>query len=160
MRRRRPYALRPNQRHTPVERHGNMAKEKPFLGTWILDVEESDFEQGDPPRSATLRIEDDFGVLTFTMNTVSANGEVTNDSFTAMPDGPPIRLGKSGLADSMRLGFATERNLVSEAQRDGVTLMKAERELSEDGRTLTVTQTVLLPGAVTSRNISVYRRSQ
>jgi hypothetical protein len=132
----------------------------PFLGTWILDTEESDFEQGEPPRSATLKIEDNFGVAVFTMNQVAADGEVTNDTFEAMPDGPEVRLGKSGLVDAMRLVFQGDRNLISEARRGGLTIMKADRELSDDGRTLTVTQTVHLVDVASYTNVSVYRRAQ
>ncbi|MCX2725151.1 hypothetical protein [Roseibium salinum] len=132
----------------------------PFLGTWILDPDASEFEQGDPPKSATLKIEDNFGVAVFTMNQVSAEGEVTNDSFEAVPDGPEVKLGKSGLVDAMRLVFKDERTLVSEARRGGLTLMKAERELSADGRTLTVTQTVHLVDVASFTNISVYHRAQ
>ncbi|MEE4012801.1 hypothetical protein V1T76_12100 [Roseibium sp. FZY0029] len=132
----------------------------PFLGTWILDTEESDFEQGEPPRSATLKIDENFGVAVFTMNQVAADGEVTNDTFEAMPDGPEVRLGKSGLVDAMRLVFQGDRNLISEARRGGLTIMKADRELSEDGRTLTVTQTVHLVDVASYTNVSVYRRAQ
>ncbi|AMN51571.1 MULTISPECIES: hypothetical protein [Stappiaceae] len=132
----------------------------PFLGTWILDTEESDFEQGEPPRSATLKIDENFGVAVFTMNQVASDGEVTNDTFEAMPDGPEVRLGKSGLVDAMRLVFQGDRNLISEARRGGLTIMKADRELSDDGRTLTVTQTVHLVDVASYTNVSVYRRAQ
>ncbi len=132
----------------------------PFLGNWILDADESEFEQGEPPKSATMKIEDNFGMTVFTMNTVSADGEVTNDSFEAIPDGPEVKLGKSGLVDAMRLVFKNDRNLVSEARRGGLTIMKAERELSEDGRTLTVTQTVHLVDVDSFTNVSVYHRAQ
>ncbi|ADZ68799.1 hypothetical protein [Polymorphum gilvum] len=131
----------------------------PFLGTWILDVEESDFQHGEPPRSATLRIEDEFGMVRFTMSQVTSDGETVTDSFSALPDGPETPLGKSGLVDAMRLVFQGPRNLVSEARRGGVTLMKADRELSEDGRTLTVTQTVHVPDVASYTNVSLYRRA-
>jgi hypothetical protein len=138
----------------------NEDKLAPFLGTWILDAEESDFEQGDPPKSATLKIDDNFGMAVFTMNQVDADGQITNDTFEAMPDGPEVKLGKSGLVDAMRLVFQGDRKLVSEARRGGLTLMKAERELSDDGRTLTVTQTVHLVDVASFTNISVYRKAQ
>ncbi|MEM5583710.1 MULTISPECIES: hypothetical protein [unclassified Roseibium] len=138
----------------------NEDKLAPFLGTWILDSEESDFEQGDPPKSATLKIDDNFGMAVFTMNQVDADGEITNDTFEAMPDGPEVKLGKSGLVDAMRLVFQGDDKLVSEARRGGLTLMKAERELSDDGRTLTVTQTVHLVDVASFTNISVYRKAQ
>jgi hypothetical protein len=132
----------------------------PFLGTWILDTEESDFEQGDVPKSATMKIEDNFGMAIFAMNQVAADGEVTNDRFEALPDGPEVKLGKSGLVDAMRLVFQGDRNLISEARRGGLTIMKADRELSDDGQTLTVTQTVHLVDVASYKNISVYRKAQ
>lgn len=132
----------------------------PFLGTWILDTEESDFEQGDPPKSATMKIEDNFGMARFSMNQVSQDGEVTNDEFEALPDGPEVKLGKSGLVDAMRLVFEGDHKLVSEARRGPLTIMKAERELSDNGATLTVTQTVHLVDVASFKNISVYRKAQ
>lgn len=132
----------------------------PFLGTWILDTAKSDFEQGDPPKSATIKIEDEFGMATFSMNTVAADGEVTNDSFSGMPDGPEVKLGKSGLVDAMRLVFKDDNTLVSEARRGGLTIMKAERSLSQDRQTMTVTQTVHLVDIASFTNVSVYRRAQ
>lgn len=132
----------------------------PFLGTWILDTAKCVFEQGDPPKSATIKIEDEFGMATFSMNTVAADGEVTNDSFSGMPDGPEVKLGKSGLVDAMRLVFKDDNTLVSEARRGGLTIMKAERALSEDRQTLTVTQTVHLVDIASFTNVSVYRRAQ
>ena len=132
----------------------------PFLGTWILDVEASEFEQGDPPNSATMRIEDEFGMVKFTMSQVTAEGETVDDEFAAIPDSPETKLGKSGLVDAMRLVFDGDRKLVSEARRGGLTLMKAERELSEDGLTLTVTQTVHLVDVASFTNVSVYRKAQ
>lgn len=132
----------------------------PFLGTWILDVDASDFEQGEPPQSATMKIEDEFGMVGIAMNEVTAEGETVSNDFSALPDGPEIKLKESGLVDAMRLVFNGDRKLVSEARRGGLTLMKAERELSEDGQTLTVTQTVHLVDVASFTNTSVYRRSQ
>ena len=132
----------------------------PFIGTWILDTEESEYEQGEPPKSATLKIANNFGVAEFTMNTVSSDGEISNDNFTAMPDGPEIKLGKSGLVDAMRLYFKPDGTLVSEARRGQITLMTAEREVSEDKRTLTVTQTVHLVDVGSYTNTAVYHRAQ
>ena len=132
----------------------------PFLGTWILDTEESHFEQGEMPKNATMKIEDNFGMARFSMNQISPDGEITNDDFEALPDGPEVKLGKSGLVDAMRLVFDGDRNLVSEARRGPLTIMKAERELSDDGATLTVTQTVHLVDVASFKNVSVYRKAQ
>ncbi|MBO0346591.1 hypothetical protein [Roseibium limicola] len=132
----------------------------PFLGTWILDTSASEFEQGEPPKSASLKIEDNFGMVIFTMNQIDVEGLVTNDTFEAVPDGPEIKLGKSGLVDAMSLRFEGDRNLVSDARKGQLTIMKADRELSQDGTTLTVTQTVHLVDVDSFTNVTVYRRAQ
>lgn len=107
-----------------------------------------------------MKIDDEFGMVTFSMNTVAADGEISNDSFSAVPDGPEVKLGKSGLVDAMRLVFDGPINLVSEARRGGLTIMKAERKLSEDHQTLTVTQTVHVIDVASFSNVSVYKRAQ
>lgn len=133
---------------------------KPFLGTWIFDRDESEFDQGELPQSATLKIEDNFGTLKFTMTSVAADGTSQADSFVALPNGAETKLGKSGLADAMRHGLRGDSNFVSEALRGGVPIMIADREISPDGRTLVVTQTVHVTDTDSFVNTSVYRKAQ
>ncbi|NBN65893.1 hypothetical protein GWI72_19205 [Microvirga tunisiensis] len=133
---------------------------KRFFGTWIFDRDESEFDQGELPQSATLTIEDAFGTLKFTMTSVAADGSSQTDSFVALPNGGETRLGKSGLADAMRHGLRGDNNLVSEALRGGVPIMVADRELSPDGRTLTVTQTVHVTETESFVNTAIYHKAQ
>jgi hypothetical protein len=132
---------------------------KRFFGTWIFDRDESEFDHGELPQSATLTIEDFFGTLKFTMTSVAADGTSQTDSFTALPNGAETKLGKSGLADAMRHGLRGDSNLVSEALRGGAVIMTADREISPDGRTLTVTQTVHITETESFINSSVYRKA-
>ncbi|AXS42248.1 hypothetical protein [Breoghania sp. L-A4] len=132
----------------------------PFLGAWILDIEASDFEQGEPPLSGSYRIEAaDFG-LTFHMRWIDANGKEEAVSFTGMPGTRDERLKQSGLADALALYLETGGGLVSEARREGKVIMRAVRRLADNGATLIIEQTVHLPDDTSTTNTMVYRRAQ
>lgn len=133
---------------------------KPFLGTWLLDVDESEFDQGALPRAGSCRIEERFGLISFKVAMTEATGETVKAEFTGVPDGRETPLIESGLADRLVLYFADDRTLVSEARRQGATLMTARRTLSEDGQILTIEQTVQVPGQGPVSNSAVYRRAQ
>ncbi|MHC5655572.1 hypothetical protein [Stappia sp.] len=132
----------------------------PFLGTWILDLDESEFDQSDLPRAATCRIEEEFGLVTIRTSIVSVEGETIEGELSGVPGGPGQRLSESGLADRLTLFFEDEMTLTSQASRKGIVLMSARRTLSEDGGTLEIEQTVSVPGQGDVVNTGVYRRAQ
>lgn len=132
----------------------------PFLGTWMLDLDESEFDQSDLPRSATCTIEEEFGLIRIRMITITADGERLEAEIAGVPGGPGERLGESGLADRLLLFFEDETTLTSQAKRGDMVLMSARRMLSEDGRTLEIEQSVEVPGEGTVVNTGIYRRAQ
>ncbi|PTW63296.1 hypothetical protein C8N35_1011347 [Breoghania corrubedonensis] len=133
---------------------------EPFLGTWILDVEASDFEQSAPPQAGSCRIDTEGQRLVFHMLALDAKGETTEAELKGVPDGKPVKLEESGLVDAMVLYFRPDGALVSEARRGGAALMTAARKISDDGRTMTITQTVHLPDDTSPIDTAVYRRAQ
>lgn len=132
----------------------------PFLGTWLLDLDDSEFDQSDLPRSGQCRIEEEFGLVTIRMMLVTAEGETVEGEMAAIPGGPGQRLSQSGLADRLLLFFEGDRTLTSEAKRGDEVLMTARRRLSEDGRTLEIEQSVNVPGQGEVVNTAIYRRAQ
>ena len=132
----------------------------PFLGTWMLDLDESEFDQSDLPRSATCRIEEDFGLVRIRMTTITAEGEQLEGEIAGVPGGPGERLSESGLADRLLLFFEDARTLTSQAKRGTVVLMSARRVLSDDGTVLEIEQTVEVPGEGSVVNTGLYRRVQ
>lgn len=135
-------------------------KIKPFLGIWLLDLEESEFDQSALPRSGSCRIEEEFGLVRIHMSVVDASGEILNATLSGIPDGPATPMGESGLIDAMTLYFEDERTLTSQASRGGVALMTARRTLSADSRTLEIEQSVNVPGEGEVSNTAIYRRAQ
>ena len=132
----------------------------PFLGTWVLDLDESEFDQSDLPRAATCRIEEEFGLVTIRHQVVTSDGETVEGEITGVPGGPGERLSESGLADRLTLTLEDERTLTSQATRNGRVLMTAKRMLSQDGTTLEIEQTVVVPGEGEIVNTGFYRRAQ
>ncbi|WP_321343871.1 hypothetical protein [Breoghania sp.] len=132
---------------------------EPFLGDWILDIDESDYEQGEPPQSGSCGISTDGMRLVFTMVTVDSKGERIEAELKGVPDGRPKKMEESGLIDAMVLFARPDGALVSEARRGGAALMTAVRKLSDDASTMTITQTVYLPDETSVVDTTVYRRA-
>lgn len=132
----------------------------PFLGSWILDTDASDFEQGEPAQSGTYEIEAGDEGLTFHMRWFDADGVENAVSFTGRPNARDIPLGKSGLADALALFLTRDGALVSEARRQDTVIMRASRRLSDANATLTIEQTVYLSSDEDYTNTMVYRRAQ
>lgn len=132
----------------------------PFLGTWILDLDESEFDQSELPQAATCRLEEEFGLVSIRMSILSASGEEIGGEITGVPGAPGARLSESGLADRLLLYFEDEYTLTSEAKRGDLTLMTARRRLSDDGQSLEVEQSVVVPGQGPVINTGIYRRAQ
>lgn len=150
------------RRRRPSRRIAAMSSERiaPFLGTWILDLDESEFDQSELPQAATCRIEEEFGLVSIRMSILSASGEEIGGEITGVPGAPGARLSESGLADRLLLYFEDEYTLTSEAKRGDLTLMTARRRLSDDGQSLEVEQSVVVPGQGPVINTGIYRRAQ
>ncbi|MBA5778491.1 hypothetical protein H2509_15280 [Stappia sp. F7233] len=135
-------------------------KIRPFLGTWLLDLDDSEFDQSALPRSGSCRIEEEFGLVNIRMSLVESGGDELNVVLSGIPDGPETPMRESGLIDSMVLYFEGSRTLTSQARRNGVPLMTARRTLSDDGHALEIEQTVEVPGQGLVSNTAIYRRAQ
>lgn len=133
---------------------------KGFLGTWLLDPESCQYEQGDPPRSGSYRIEEAGERLAFHMEWIDAAGESLSASFTGIPDGTPEAFPGGDLADAMSVTPVSRRELNSAAFYKGHERMVASRQLDDDGGAMRVIQVVRLPNGESPTNISIYLRGQ
>ncbi len=133
---------------------------RPFLGTWILDPDVSNYEQGSVPWGGSMKILEKDGEIGFFMKTVEGEGETVEANFSGIPDGEDRPMPQNPFADTLSLSLNTDGDLVSEAKRGGLTIMVAKRELNEDGSQLTIYQTVHLLDAGSFTNEAVYVRAQ
>ncbi|WP_208976282.1 hypothetical protein [Polycladidibacter stylochi] len=131
---------------------------EPFLGTWILDPDQSQYEQGAAPLGGSLRIVAKDEEIGFFMKTVEADGETLEANFSAIADGVDRPMPQNPFADTMSLTLEPGQVLTSEAKRGGLTIMTARRALNESGTELTISQTVHLLDAGSFTNEAVYLR--
>jgi len=131
----------------------------PYLGRWILDLDESEFDQGEAPAGGTYEITREGDILSFRVGWTDAEGRVEAVSFAGRADGRSMPLRQSGLADGFRHFLDDEGALVTEASKDGVVLMTARRSLIEGQSMMMIEQTVNVPGTGPVSNSAVYRRA-
>ncbi|OKL43908.1 hypothetical protein [Pseudovibrio exalbescens] len=132
---------------------------KPFLGTWILDPDQSNYEQGAVPLGGSLTIAEKEGEIGFFMKTVEADGETYEANFSGIADGEDRPMPENPFADTLALTFESDRVLTSEAKRGGLTIMSARRELNSAEDRLTVYQTVHVLDSGSFTNEAVYVRA-
>jgi hypothetical protein len=137
----------------------DMSDYSDFLGHWILDPASCRYEQGEPPRSGSYRIDEDEGRLVFTIDWVDAEGEAQQISFSGRPDGEPEPFAGGDLADALAVTAVSPRELTSSAFYRGVERMTAQRQLDATGAAMRVVQLVRLPDGTKLLNTSIYRRA-
>ncbi len=130
-----------------------------FLGIWTLIPESCQYEQGDPPASATYRIAEDGDKLLFTMHWVDGTGETHQHEFSGVPDGVPVPFSGGELADQLVVRAVSPRELTSAALSNGEELMVAQRQLDETGTAMRITQVVRFQGGYTESNVGIYRKN-
>ena len=128
----------------------------PILGTWKLNVAKSRFSSGSAPQSQTRVYEmSPEGVVMVTTTTIDAHGKSSKSMFPAKYDGKPYPVSDLGEATAMALRKVDDRTAAITVTHAGTVIATAERIISEDGNTMTITnKTVDPPG----EDVSVYDR--
>jgi hypothetical protein len=129
-----------------------------FLGTWILDPSSCVYEQGEPPRSGSYRIEEFDGALVFHISWVDAEGASQQAEFSGVPDGKPVPFAGGELADALSVRAVSARELRSSAYHGGRELMVAQRQLDATNTAMRVVQLVRMLNGPDLGNTSVYRK--
>lgn len=129
----------------------------PFAGTWVLDPRRCRYQSRTPPTQATYTIvEDGDGYLVF-MEWRDATGAHHTSSYGAVPDGQRRPHSEPGI-DETSMTRVSPRRLDSAAFRAGRAVHRARRDLSEDGRELTVTQIFRGPEGEKRTDWAIYVR--
>ncbi len=128
-----------------------------FAGTWVLDPQRCRYESRRAPTEATYTIvEDGVGFLVF-MEWTEPSGARHTSSYSAIPDGQRRPHGEPGI-DETSMTRVSPRRLDSAAFRQGRAVHRSRRDLSADGRELTITQIFRGPGDETRTDWAVYLR--
>lgn len=132
------------------------AQLQPFLGTWELEPAQAQYEAGQPPKSGTYAIAFDGERLHFTVDWVTADDKPMHTAFSAIADGQEHPFENPAQADSTCYTLTDAHMLENTASKGGQVIATARRTLSEDGQTMTVTQSGKLPDGKPFSNVAVY----
>jgi hypothetical protein len=130
----------------------------PFVGTWELQVEQSEYEVGEPPASGLYRIQPQGEGYLVTMRWETADGQQREMSYTSIADGKDYAYENPEVAEFVSMTRVAERRLVSATKKGGQMIAHACRELAEDEQTMRVTQSGVRPDGTWFDNVSIYKR--
>ena len=115
--------------HVPVD--------SPLAGTWIVDVPASRQHPANPFQSARIKIEVSDDAVVFDQFVVEASGQTQHGKQTLLVDGELHPIGGSGYA--IRAEWQGAHVLATDATKDGQPAGAGRYEVSQDGRTMIVT---------------------
>jgi hypothetical protein len=110
----------------------------PLIGTWRLNVANSKFNPGPPPRSQKRAYKITSAGLNVTVVTTDAQGKATTVEFPAIYDGKTYPVNGGGLIDALALVMINNFQSRATLKHAGNVIASAERTISEDGRVLTI----------------------
>jgi hypothetical protein len=129
----------------------------PLIGTWKLNVSNSKFNPGPPPRSQTRTYEETPAGIKVTVTTTNADGKKTTVEFPAIYDGKTYPVKGPGPIDALTLVRINNFQSRATLKHAGKTIATAERTLSQDGAVLTISYQES-DGEHPVDNVSVYSK--
>jgi hypothetical protein len=136
---------------------GLEATNDPFVGTWKLDVTRSTYSPGPPSRAEILTSEPygNNGIKT-TARITDAQGKQTVTAYHGNFDEKDSPITGDANADTTSLKRIDAYTMVRTNKKAGKVTTIVRREVSKDGKTLTVTQTGTNINGQTVHNVTVF----
>ena len=132
------------------------AQGDPLIGTWVLNVAESKYTPGPPPKEQTTIFEAaGEGVKGTTKGTDSA-GKPTGTTYTANYDGKDYPVTGSPDWDTVSLNRINASTVEYTRKRAGKVVQTATGVVSKDGKTRTITSTGVNAQGQKIHNVGVY----
>ena len=128
----------------------------PFLGTWELDPETLDYQQGRPGRRAVYQIEYSPEGLKFILDADDADGKRMNITYGGHLDGRDQSI--PGTDAVLVLTRYDANNIESTLKRGGKVADRWTREILPDGNTMRIVQHGFKPDGSPFRNTGLYCR--
>lgn len=129
---------------------------EPFLGVWELDAAHAQYQVGTAPPHGTYQIVRESDTFAFVMDWTDAAGKDFHMVYHSTPDGMAQAYEGSPAVDAILTRFANARTLETLSLKEGATVARAQRVLSPDGTTLTITQMGTLPDGTPFVNVAPY----
>lgn len=117
-----------------------LAEDNPFVGTWKLNTEKSNFKPGPGPKSQTRTVTAQGDGAKYSFEGVAADGSTISYSFSTNYDGKESTVTGSGMpgADTIALRRINSHKVEATLKKGGKETGKAEAEVSKDGKVTTV----------------------
>src|SRR5262249_35205326 len=133
------------------------AGDDPLMGTWLLNTSKSKYSDGKPQQSHT-QIYEPYGRngFRFTADQVNGDGVSKHVTFTAEMDGKAYPV----VGDPTRDAYSAKRidlyTLETNNKKNGKITNTSTREISSDGKTMTVTNVAIDAHGKARTNIYVF----
>jgi hypothetical protein len=118
-----------------------MAQENPFLGTWKLRAEKSEYIGIPMPKSLTRTVTADGDGVKYIYKGINDEGKPIDYSFSTKYDGKASPLTGTGMprgADSVTMKRVNARKTATVLSKAGKEIGKSTAEVSEDGKVTTI----------------------
>jgi hypothetical protein len=112
-----------------------------IVGTWKLNVSKSKYEPGPAPKSATVKYEAADGGYKRSGDSIGADGKTTSMEYTAKYDGKDYPVSGSPLFDSIAVKKINDHTAEATMKKGGKPVLSAKREVSHDGKVMTIIMT-------------------
>ena len=141
-----------------VARGNNVPRSHSFAGTWELNVNKSTYRPGPGPKSAVLNVQYDGATRHSSLATVADDGEMARSEYVAAEDGRDYPIKGSPNADTISLRRVAPGTIERIDRRRGQVVMLLTLRLSQDGRTMNITQEGVTASGDMVSNTMVYDR--
>lgn len=130
----------------------------PVIGSWVYNAAKSKYaDPAKAPKSGERMYEVVGGKLHSAGSTVQADGSTQKFEFTGAYDGKESPYtGTAG--DKIIMTSINERTVEATLKKGGKVVQTTRREVSKDGKSLTMTTTMTGADGKTATNVSVYNR--
>ena len=131
----------------------------PFLGTWKLDPQRSQYPAGACPKSMVIEMRPAEQGVRYHSDATYSNGGEIHAQYTAGYDGKQVTvMGDRGLLLPVSLKRVNSHLVVATYSRGLQLVATSRRAVSQDGRLMTITTTSLDRMGKMVRTVGVYRK--
>jgi hypothetical protein len=130
----------------------------PVIGSWKINQAKSTYTPGPPPKALATRFEAAGKGLKNTTDFTNPEGKSFMIVYTAEVDGKDYPLAGSASATAVSLKKLPDGSVERTDKKDGKVVQTLVRQVSKDGKTLTVTQKGKTPQGAPVRNVMVFEK--
>lgn len=132
----------------------------PFVGKWTLNVQKSKYAAGTCPKRMIIEMDAEGDGVRYRSETITASGASSSAKYAAAYDGREvIVMGANGMMTPVALKRETPSVVVASYVRGQQVVATSRREVSKDGRWMTVTTTSKDGSGKSVVNVGVYERA-